>query len=340
MGQSLGHLIGELKQDRLRGTVDFDSDMKSANAALHDLAKSDFEIAQVLRGWLKKHQPCLFGRIGASKPDLLSFCILREPDLMGSGQSVRDKIQAYRRQWKRDAYRGRKSAFIVAALMPDLVSAAPDQHLLTFSQKLCEQYLLEPIAPDQLYHDRVMLGVDEPDGSEREWKVGVNFFSAQGHGRWWHDHRVPGGVVFSANSVGHMVRSARDLNAMSALDASADRTKRTIEDLGNALKHAMLTIAGAAETVSGRATWLKPSTDASGQCPFDAENLPANLRGKDWSSYCGWYHTDHTIPSSYFKGSAKRPADLTPQDLDFTYLHDRAFDNPEFETMGQGVVVR
>jgi hypothetical protein len=337
--ESLRDLLGDLRTDGLRRTVPFDTEMSAANKALLDPGKSDFEVAQVLRSWLKKHQPCLFGRIGASAPDLLSFCILREPELTGSGFDLRKKIKAYRQQWKRDAYRGKKSAFIVAAIAPSLIAAAPDEKLLAFAQKLCEQYLLQAIDVDTVYHDHLPLEVDEPEGIEREWKVGVNFFSPQGHGRWWHDHRIPGGIVLSANSVGHMVCAATRLNALTQLDG-VERGKRTIADLGNALKHAMLTIAGAADAVSGKATWLRPSDSDTVRCPLDESKLPDSLRGMSCSSYLGWYHTDYTIPSCYFDGSMKRPEHINQHDLDFTYLHDDSFGNPEFETMGKGVIVR
>jgi hypothetical protein len=34
----------------------------------------------------------------------------------------------------------------------------------------------------------------------------VDFFACAGDGRWWHDHRFPGGIAYTANSTGHMMR--------------------------------------------------------------------------------------------------------------------------------------
>lgn len=39
------------------------------------------------------------------------------------------------------------------------------------------------------------------------FRFNLDFFAAAGDGTWWHDHRFPGGVAFTANATGHMKRS-------------------------------------------------------------------------------------------------------------------------------------
>ena len=34
----------------------------------------------------------------------------------------------------------------------------------------------------------------------------IDFFATAGDRRWWHDHRIPGGIAFTANSLGHMAK--------------------------------------------------------------------------------------------------------------------------------------
>jgi len=105
---------------------------------------------------------------------------------------------------------------------------------------------------------------------------------------------------------------------------------------------AMQTINGAANTVSGKATRLLPSERPEAnprkvECPIA---LPKNLEDKDFCEYFGYYHTDVTMPSEYFRSDVERPAELLGHSLDFTYLFNRDIENPAFDEMGKGVRVR
>jgi hypothetical protein len=68
--------------------------------------------------------------------------------------------------------------------------------------------------------------------------------------------------------------------------------------------------------------------------------LPTNLKGKDFCEYVGYYHTDITIPSEYFRPDVQRPPTQTGRLLDFTYLFDDSVENPAFSEMGKGIRVR
>jgi hypothetical protein len=114
--------------------------------------------------------------------------------------------------------------------------------------------------------------------------VGVNFFGAQGDGRWWHDHRIPAGIAFSMNSVGHMAKSGAINRAMRALENAIkekveDWDNSHVESLEKALVIAMRTIRVASE---GRRPGTHLFTTAEWRpelkCPF---TLPADLTGQN-----------------------------------------------------------
>src|SRR6266498_3609476 len=86
--------------------------------------------------------------------------------------------------------------------------------------RLCSLYLLQDIVPDQIFHDELWLEKPGRDGTTWQWLAGVNYFCAQGDKRWWEDHRIPGGMAFSVNSVGHMVKSGILAKGMLALEAA------------------------------------------------------------------------------------------------------------------------
>lgn len=135
----------------------------------------------------------------------------------------------------------------------------------------------------------------------------MNYFSAQGDGRWWRDHRFPGGMAYSMNSVGHMARARAE--------EVAGRTAGLAESLRDvprerltywALPTAMKTIGVPAEG-STRGTWL----GERGQFEEDREPPTYDQRHRAFGDlarfsenrYLGRYRTDETIPSPYFDPS-------------------------------------
>ncbi len=333
---TISSLLERLTPDPIRATIPFSADLARTNEALLN-SRSDAEAANHLRAWLHDHQPCLFGRMATGDPDLLSFCILTERDLVGSDSAIQEKIQKYRLHWRREAFLGRKSGFVILALSQRILEAAPNRDLERLMLRLSELYLLERVRPNVVFHDRISLEIAADH--YREWLVGVNFFGSQGDGRWWHDHRIPGGIALSMNSVGHMVRSGTENNTR-ALDlakaAGESVRKKPVDTLYMGLRYAMMTINRARETASGRATSLRPAGPSPGDCPMS--RVPAELQGKDWTTYSGWYDTDQTIPSIYFREDVDRPAEATQLELDFTYLYDDS--NVDYVRIGPGVQTR
>lgn len=348
MSYAIANLLSRLTPDPLREQTPFSPELAAANRLIFEAADDRALIQSVLNSWLMRHQPCLFGRL-AAKQELISYCILTESDLRKSDAEIRNQIQAARTQWTKEGYDGRKSGFVILATSPILAHAVPSDTLRALATRLCELYLIErpKIELDSIYHDDIFL--EKPDGEKMTWKwlAGVNYFCANADGRWWHDHRIPGGLAISVNSVGHLVQSgaiAKELARECGSGASGESFPgRPIDSLPMALVWAMKTIGRASETVSGKATQLMPlcSEEDDGlpapKCPFA---LTPDVYGMDFRYYLGNYHTDYTLPAEYFLYAVKRPSQCKPHTLEFTYLIDSGEDNPDAMTMGAGRRVR
>lgn len=343
---SVADYFSLLELDEWRARVGFSQEIADANQELFRLGLTDGGAAQILGKWLERHQPCLFGRI-AAKTGAISYCFLTEDDLRRPDEFIKDKIQSKRLDWMREGFEGRKSGFVILAISPALASARPGPEVLGLASRLCYLYLETDIEADKIHLDQLYLQKPGSRLTTWKWLTGVNYFSAHGDGRWWHDHRIPGGMAFSVNSVGHLVKSGIVARAMNELDASAgapyeDYPEAKVDSLGKALELAMRTIGMAAHSVSGKATELLPlPADHSSlpvpQCPV---KLSAKVADKNFCEYKGYYHTDYTLPSEYFLPDVERPAGLHPHTLDFTYLFHRDVDNPDFRLLGEGHQIR
>jgi hypothetical protein len=147
------------------------------------------------------------------------------------------------------------------------------------------------------------------------------------------------------NSVGHLVKSKVMQTALrdfrQAVGEIANPFPTTaVGSLPSALEFAMRTIRGATDAASGKATELLPlPADPSTlrKCPFE---LSPYLKDFNYCEYQGYYHTDMTVPSEYLRPDIKRPADIKPRCLDFTYLFDVDVNNPSNVTMGTGRRIR
>ncbi len=335
-------MIGRLPPDRWRlNDRPFSEDLVKCHEALFDPRRTRRQKLAALESWLADFQPCLFGRMEA-KQGRLAFCLLTENDLEASDQDIRQSIEQARMGWKRQGAQSKSHGFLIVAVSPTIALARPGPELHRLALKLCELYLGEA-ASDTILHDRLILEIDRGAGEapeRRSWKVGVNYFSAQGDGRWWHDHRIPGGMAFSMNSVGHMARAlaererGKDPNRARRFDV-IPREKLVYW----ALPKAMKTI-GPPREGGSRGTWLIPH----GSCDEDKEPPTFEQRQRyfgDLASfspnrYRGRYHTDHSVPSPYFDEALGRRDDLPVRDdLYFTYLHD--LDDPDYLSMGLGV---
>ena len=340
---TIREIMDQVERDPWRETHPYEASVHDANERLF-ACTSAAAAAAVLNEWLASKQPCLFGR-SAARQDLLSHCVLLESDLLKSDTHIRDTIQVARTEWTRRGFNGERSGFVLSAISPRLAYAKPGTALMAVAQRLCSLYLLDDVECDRVYMDDLFLQAPGQNGRVWRWRAGVNFFAANGDGRWWQDHRMPGGIAFSVNSVGHMSRSGaivkllKDGAAVLGLDPH-ELPATPIDSLDKALLVAMQTIAGATKAVSGKATTLRPlasDAPAARRCPAD---FPAKLQAFDKCEYDAYYHTDYTIPTEYFDDVVERPAHVRQWSLDFTYLSDAGVDNPAGVTMGTGQIIK
>jgi hypothetical protein len=340
----INELYPSLNSDALRQTKPWSREIaESTEALLH--ANSDAEKSRILSAWLSKHQPCLFGRL-AAKNNLITYCFLDQSDLLGDFSKLTSKIQDRRLHWHRQGFQGASSAFVIHVTCATLASAEPSVVLLKIAQRLAAAYLLQHVEPDTIYLDELFLEKPGLNRTTWKWFTGINYFATNADGRWWQDHRIPGGIALSINSVGHLVQAGRLSQALNTLDellGGEDESTglEIVTSLTSALDLAMRTIALASNAVSGKATELVPLPDPVPtdfpKCPFSP---PKALTGKDYTSYTGWYHTDMTLPSEYFGPEVTRPNGIQQHSLDFTYLFHDDVANPDFITTGKGLRIR
>lgn len=346
MADIIAQQLSQLEPDDWRRKVGFSPDIEAANQKLSAPDITEAASVEVLSKWLQGYQPCLFGRI-AAKHGAISYCILSETDLRQSDEFIQEKIQTARLAWTREGFEGRKSGFIILAVSPLIAYAQPSPAMRELARRLCHLYLETEIKMDHIHLDEIYLQKPGSRLTTWKWQTGVNYFCAQGDGRWWQDHRIPGGMAFSVNSVGHLAKSGMIANAMKELDALTGAPDEIypiskVDSLEQALELAMRTIGIASEAVSGRATELLPLPPDRDElpvpeCPVKLSKLVAD---KNYCEYRGWYHTDYTLPSEYFPADIERPAVLASHSLDLTYLFHRDIDNPDFRLMGEGQQIR
>jgi hypothetical protein len=317
----IDELFDSLPADVGRQDHPFSADMEECQTVLFDPALSRQRKADALNEWIGSEAlPCMFARF-AAKTKRFSYCILTEFDLRRGDDYVREVIALDKLNWQREAVNGSKHAFVILVASKRLAFSEPGAALLQLAQRLCQLYCLDSTT-NAIIRDRLYLQLETSEGTMegRKWDVGINFHAAQGDGRWWHDHRIPGGIGFSMNSVGHMSR----VLAEEARKKSPQLAERTAgwpaERLVTwALPLAMNTIRKFSEgNLAG--TWLVAEASDSGS-DSSSHKMPQRLADYSADRYQGWYHTDQTIPEEFFHPRWERPSDLKVHDLQFQYLH-------------------
>ena len=288
----LEELLRDLPQ--LPAEFSFGKDVDEANAVLLSDTVAEADKEACFRRWASRFQPCLFGRLGAKRSNGIAYdiCWITESDLLWGSAHVEQKIQRARRSWKDRAYEGLSSGFLILFNAWQLCGARPGPALVAACRRLAGLYLTEfaPIEADLIYTEALPLrGVD---GAVSLFKGGVNAFYGGAHGTLNHDRRVPGGLLISVNSPGHLANSlvhrglAPDLGA--AVAEIRDIAWRSIGNGGIGLE------AKRAQSCS----WH--SIDAHrepGTCPMRhrPRYVPENF-GTEW--YSALYHTDVLVPSA------------------------------------------
>lgn len=91
------------KRDPLRSRSDFSEDIQQVNAVLHNPKVKKLSKVAVYREWLRKNQPCIFGRAAASNKQIF-ICMLDEQQILTmkrGDDDLRDTIRDHQRVWKR-----------------------------------------------------------------------------------------------------------------------------------------------------------------------------------------------------------------------------------------------
>jgi hypothetical protein len=333
MLKTIDQLLDDLVADPWRQSQPFSADMAKVHAVLFDPTKIR-QHQQIVLDWVKREQPCLFGRMAADEQ--IEICILTERDIYRGEEYVKSVMAAHRLQWKRQGSVGKQHGFIISLVSPRIAQATPSSELRDLALRLLEIYLSEQqIAPDEIFLDSLPLRIVRTDGAQcRNWSAGVNFFGAQGDQRWWHDHRFPGGIAFSMNSVGHMTRSR--LEAALPEHPNLQRITPTDRLVDFALYFAMKTIHKASlGALPG--TKLAPREALCVLGGSARGSVLRDMQAYNERMYFGQYHTDVTVPSEHFDPAVKRSTDAPMRDLLFTYLHDQ--NDPDYGLMGLGAEI-
>jgi hypothetical protein len=312
---SLSALMGKLDGDEWRKTNPFSPEISAAaDVILHPYAYDD-ERKIAIKAWVAKHQPCVFGQ-AAAKADNLYIAIVTEALMVEGEEAVRTHLKLEKDTWKQWSLEDKgRHGFLVVFASSKLYYAAPNHALKEVSQYLRSLFVqaqTKDPAGNDICHEWLFL--KNPTTSQFvKFRVILDYFASAGDKRWWHDHRFPGGVAFTLNSLGHMVR-----------------TKEWYEKLKNpvewAARVAMMTISNAFEHPEfGKATHLLELRDGKPfkphECPFaNPVALPDRLKGKDWTTYSGSHHTDHSIREEFFDQRAVPNRDRGDYLLDFMYL--------------------
>jgi hypothetical protein len=325
MQTPLSDLYAKLTVDLWRSAHPFSKDIEIANEVLLFPYSRDVERREALENWLQgRHQPCLFGRI-AAKNKGIHYCFLTTEDLLKSDDHVRDKIAASRALWKQRALRGEpRHGFMLSICDPRIALANPDEALRQFAlrvQELAGWVGRVDINNNQIVDEWLYLRNPKKEEIVR-FTFSVDFFASAGDNRWWHDHRIPGGLAFTANSLGHMVR------CQEWYQGKKDQTEW-------ALRTAMLTIEQAAKVEQQRpATRLLDEIHGKPIRPYHwTEATPPplleKLKDKDCGSYGGDLHTDHAVRAEFFQPYETPSTGETPYMMDFTYIFDP--ESPDYE---------
>jgi hypothetical protein len=333
------HLAEMLLDIRLHGSRDvlrskrpFSEDIESTNAVLFNPRYDKRRKVRAYRKWLETppNQPCVFGRIAAKNKNVF-ICLLEENEILAMAkgdEDVKSIIQDYRQVWKRHALEGLVSSFVIVLVSKSLSQNEPNDQLKEICRRLLELYLeISPIPDDSFKTQREYVFLRPPSGSILKFSTLPNVFCAQGDGRWWHDHRTPGGIMITSNALGHFAYSRIPKANLEEKDKTVtlESAMRTIDNAyrdsnrSKPLKHCPATFlvpAGNGEK--------SPLRDTSEFKKFSCER------------YQGYFHTDHLIPSVFFRREIDPPNLKLYEDLSFKYIFDPEGDTEDHRELMLG----
>ena len=305
--------------------VSLGADIDAANLVLLDPAIDQQVKEMRFRQWARRHQPCLFGRLGAKGAAGVQYdiCWIDQATLRRGSKAVSQAIQQARVDWKKRAVRGLSHGFLIMFNAPELAFLPNGPQLLETCRVLCDLFLVEhaPVAPDTIYTESVPF--QQANGEIICLRGGINVFYGSAHRTRNHDRRVPGGILISVNSPGLLAHSLVKRGLAPDLEGALDRVRNLAwASIGNG--GFSLEKRGAASC-----SWHNTSTDRSpGQCPM--KHRPTHVP-EDFSAdfYSARYHTDVLLPSSVMSDQRqdlpRESGEVWPM-LDFEYLSTHEYD--------------
>jgi hypothetical protein len=321
------HLAELLLEARLHGPIDrfrsrrpFSADVEAVHAVLFSPRYDRQAKIRAYRKWLETNQPCVFGRIAAANRNVF-ICLVEEDEVLRmrrGDEDVMDTLQDHRQVWKRLALEGTTSSFVILLLSKTLPTREPNGALKEACRRLLELYLQVPIPDDSFHTEGEYVFLRRPDNKVLKFSTLPNIFCAQGDGRWWHDHRTPGGIMITSNALGHFMY--------------ARSKKQTLDEATTtwALENAMRTISNAHKNPSEGSTKFVhcPATFVVARQNTDPSPLKATSPFGAWSPdhYEGYFHTDHLIPSVFFQKDRDPKTLHRYKDLSLRYIFDPVAD--------------
>jgi len=274
------------RAEKLEAEFSFGTDIDDVHQKLFNPGRGREEKHHLLREWLSRYQPCLFGRLASKGLKGFNFdiCWLEESDIAAGEALMSAKIQRARKQWKDRAALGFSHGFLIILHSKRLTWCKPSESLIRICQRFSDLYLIEaaPVELDTIYTEAMPL---RAAGRWKLFKAGVNIFYSGAHRTLNHDRRVPGGILISVNSPGHLANSL----VMRGLATDFESAVKTMFDL------ALRSIGnGGIGHQRGFSTSWHSASKPGGRCPFHVVGKPTS----DVRRYSAAYHTDVLIPAS------------------------------------------
>ena len=304
----------------MRSRRPFSADMEAVHAVLFNPDYDRQTKIKAYRTWLEKNQPCVFGKAAATNKNVY-VCLLEDHEILRMQRGdldVEDTLQDHRQVFKRLALEGRVSSFVILLASRHLITREPNDQLKEICRRLLELYMQVRVPDDTIHSEREYVFLRRADGTVLKFSTLPNIFCSQGDGRWWHDHRTPGGIMITSNALGHFtyVRSKKpDLDASSCTTA-LEQAMRTIS---NARKDPS---EGKSKFAHCPATFLVPRLE-SDPVPLKPTS---DFAGSSPDHYAGYFHTDHLIPSVFFQKERDPKMLKKYEDLSFRYIFDGTVD--------------
>jgi hypothetical protein len=269
------------------------ADIDAVHRAMFEQDADDEAAYNALIAWSARYQPCLFGRLGARSAKGVSYdvCWITSRDIQLGDLHVERRIQAARVAWKDRAADGLSSGFLIMFHDRRLARARPSKRLLDACHRASELYVVEnaPLQRDTIYTEAIPLRTDSGYGV---FKGGINVFYSGAHRTLNHDRRVPGGILISVNSPGHL---ANTLMLKGVVPTLSDAI-RWIYDV------AMLSVGngGIGDKERPSSSWhntVSNPEELASRCPISHRPgyVPEKYSGRHYSATC---HTDVLLPTT------------------------------------------